>query len=148
MIDINNVQAKSKAVGTYKPYFMNGAGPDQDVFGSYKNYEKFAALQKQLVSNGFFTKRAGGYKRFVPTCRSIWVTTWSPIFWVNAGMIEVGTLVGDRSYFGRSLFRRLSTYLRLHFSCPPSYTVTSTSSSRCRLRRVPDCLSFIGQKGG
>jgi hypothetical protein len=49
-------------IGEYNPYFMNDAGPDQDVMGSYQEAKKFAALQKALDPKGLFSKRAGGFK--------------------------------------------------------------------------------------
>jgi hypothetical protein len=54
-----------KAAGTdvgYNPLFMNDAGPDQDVFSTYKDVDKFAKLQREVDPTGFFAKRAGGYK--------------------------------------------------------------------------------------
>jgi len=63
---LKTVLANSKKagvpVGEYNPYFMNDAGPDQDVMGSYKEARKFAALQKELDPKGLFSKRAGGFK--------------------------------------------------------------------------------------
>jgi hypothetical protein len=58
------VDAKAKGVeyGAYNPYFMNDAGLDQHVMGSFKDMAKFEALQKSVDPNGFFAKRAGGYK--------------------------------------------------------------------------------------
>lgn len=59
------VQVQSKAVGdieTYNPLFMNDAGPDQDVMGSYKDSKKFMALQTSVDPEGLWSKRAGGYK--------------------------------------------------------------------------------------
>lgn len=46
----------------YLPYFMNDAAGDQDVMKSYRDYEKFKALQKREDPDGFFSKRAGGFK--------------------------------------------------------------------------------------
>ena len=46
----------------YLPMFMNDAAGDQAVTRSYKNYEKFKALQQQYDPNGLFSTRAGGYK--------------------------------------------------------------------------------------
>ncbi|KAF1813382.1 FAD-binding domain-containing protein [Eremomyces bilateralis CBS 781.70] len=45
----------------YLPLFMNDAAFSQDVFGSYKDVEKFRALQKEMDPTGFFSKRAGGF---------------------------------------------------------------------------------------
>jgi hypothetical protein len=56
---------KLQAVDTsaaYNPLFMNDAGPDQDVMSTYKDWKKFAKLQKEVDPKGFFAKRAGGYK--------------------------------------------------------------------------------------
>jgi FAD/FMN-containing dehydrogenase len=47
---------------TYLPMFMNDAMYDQPVFQSYKDYEKFKALQRQVDPNGLFATRAGGFK--------------------------------------------------------------------------------------
>lgn len=46
----------------YLPFFMNDAAGDQDVTGSYKDVEKFRALQKSVDPNGLFSTRAGGFK--------------------------------------------------------------------------------------
>ncbi|KAF1814152.1 FAD-binding domain-containing protein [Eremomyces bilateralis CBS 781.70] len=45
----------------YLPLFMNHAAFSQDVFGSYKDVEKFKVLQKEMDPTGFFAKRAGGF---------------------------------------------------------------------------------------
>jgi hypothetical protein len=58
---LGQMKASGKAVG-YNPLFMNDAGPDQDVFSTYKDVQKFAKLQKEIDPQGFFAKRAGGYK--------------------------------------------------------------------------------------
>jgi hypothetical protein len=58
---LDQMKASGKAVG-YNPLFMNDAGPDQDVFSTYKDVEKFAKLQREVDPKGFFAKRAGGYK--------------------------------------------------------------------------------------
>jgi FAD/FMN-containing dehydrogenase len=47
---------------TYLPMFMNDAMYDQPVTQSYRDYEKFKALQKQVDPNGLFATRAGGFK--------------------------------------------------------------------------------------
>jgi hypothetical protein len=56
--------AASKKAGApveeYLPYFMNDAGPDQDVVHSYANVGEFKALQKAMDPHGFWT-RTGGY---------------------------------------------------------------------------------------
>ncbi|KAH7080182.1 FAD binding domain-containing protein [Paraphoma chrysanthemicola] len=46
----------------YLPLFMNDAAGDQPVTQSYKDYEKFKALQRQIDPNGLFSTRAGGFK--------------------------------------------------------------------------------------
>ncbi|KAF2667433.1 FAD-binding domain-containing protein [Microthyrium microscopicum] len=55
-------KAEGKIVGEYNPLFMNDAGTDQEVIGSYRDSQKFAALQKEVDPSGLFAKRAGGYK--------------------------------------------------------------------------------------
>jgi hypothetical protein len=57
-----NSRARGITVGEYNPAFMNDAGPDQDVMGSYRDVDKFAALQKELDPVGLWAKRAGGFK--------------------------------------------------------------------------------------
>jgi hypothetical protein len=57
-----NLKAKGVNIGMYNPYFMNDAGPDQDVLSSYKDAATFAKLQRSVDPEGFFSKRAGGYK--------------------------------------------------------------------------------------
>ncbi|QDS72887.1 hypothetical protein FKW77_007603 [Venturia effusa] len=59
------VQMQSNFAGdceTYNPLFMNDAGPDQDVMGSYKDSNKFIELQRSVDPDGLWAKRAGGYK--------------------------------------------------------------------------------------
>lgn len=46
----------------YLPLFMNDAMWDQPVMQSYKDYNKFKALQRQVDPNGFWSTRAGGFK--------------------------------------------------------------------------------------
>jgi hypothetical protein len=46
----------------YLPLFMNDAAGDQPVMQSYKDYEKFKALQRQMDPNGLFSTRSGGFK--------------------------------------------------------------------------------------
>jgi hypothetical protein len=60
--DQADAKAKGISVGEYNPYFINYAGPDQDVFASYKHHEKFKRLQREIDPLGLFSKRAGGYK--------------------------------------------------------------------------------------
>ena len=47
---------------TYLPLFLNDAMWDQPVMQSYKGYEKFKALQRQVDPNGLWSTRAGGFK--------------------------------------------------------------------------------------
>ncbi|KAJ4366315.1 hypothetical protein N0V83_007951 [Neocucurbitaria cava] len=46
----------------YLPFFINDAAGDQDVFKTYRDYDKFKALQKSVDPNGLFSGRAGGFK--------------------------------------------------------------------------------------
>ncbi|KAI8933467.1 hypothetical protein NX059_009205 [Plenodomus lindquistii] len=46
----------------YLPLFINDASSDQRVMESYREYEKFKALQKSVDPNGLFSTRAGGFK--------------------------------------------------------------------------------------
>jgi hypothetical protein len=46
----------------YLPLFMNDAAGDQGVTQSYRDYEKFKALQREIDPNGLFSVRAGGFK--------------------------------------------------------------------------------------
>jgi hypothetical protein len=57
-----SLKAKGVTVGQYNPYFMNDAGPGQDVMSSYKDAAKFAKIQRSVDPDGLFSKRAGGYK--------------------------------------------------------------------------------------
>jgi hypothetical protein len=57
-----NLKAKGVTVGEYNPYFMNDAGPGQDVLGSYRDADKFAKMQRSVDPDGMFSRRAGGYK--------------------------------------------------------------------------------------
>jgi hypothetical protein len=59
---VANAKATGSFVGEYNPYFMNDAGTDQDVMGSYQDAKKFAMLQKELDPQGLFSRRAGGFK--------------------------------------------------------------------------------------
>jgi hypothetical protein len=45
----------------YLPLFMNDAAWDQDVMGSYRDYEKFKTLQEEADPEGFFSGRGGGF---------------------------------------------------------------------------------------
>jgi hypothetical protein len=57
-------KAKSvgRTIGDYNPFYMNDAGPDQDVMSSFKDAKKFAKLQKEMDPTGLWANRAGGYK--------------------------------------------------------------------------------------
>lgn len=46
----------------YLPLFINDASSDQAVMRSYKDYEKFKALQRSVDPRGLFSTRAGGFK--------------------------------------------------------------------------------------
>lgn len=46
----------------YLPLFINDAFGDQPVMQSYKDYNKFKALQQQVDPNGLWSTRAGGFK--------------------------------------------------------------------------------------
>jgi hypothetical protein len=46
----------------YMPLFMNDAMFDQDVMGSYKDYEVFKELQTEVDPAGLFSTRTGGFK--------------------------------------------------------------------------------------
>lgn len=46
----------------YMPLFINDAMWDQPVFQSYKDYNKFKALQKSVDPKGLWSTRAGGFK--------------------------------------------------------------------------------------
>jgi hypothetical protein len=63
---LSGIQTKSRSknitVGTYNPMFMNDAGPDQDVLGSYRDVEMFSRLQQELDPVGMWAKRTGGFK--------------------------------------------------------------------------------------
>lgn len=60
--DLHATQRKDATLESYNPYFMNDAGPDQDVTSTYKDTATFAKMQKSVDPNGLFAKRAGGYK--------------------------------------------------------------------------------------
>lgn len=47
---------------TYLPLFLNDAMYDQPVLQSYRDYEKFKALQKSVDPQGLFSTRGGGFK--------------------------------------------------------------------------------------
>ncbi|KAL6708912.1 hypothetical protein ACN47E_002319 [Coniothyrium glycines] len=46
----------------YMPLFVNDAMFDQDAYRSYKDYDKFKALQRSVDPNGLWSQRAGGFK--------------------------------------------------------------------------------------
>ncbi|KAF1935820.1 FAD binding domain-containing protein [Clathrospora elynae] len=46
----------------YLPFFMNDGMGDQAITQSYRDYEKFKALQESVDPNGLFSTRAGGFK--------------------------------------------------------------------------------------
>lgn len=46
----------------YLPLFINDAENDQEVFKSYKDYNKFKALQRSVDPEGLWSTRAGGFK--------------------------------------------------------------------------------------
>lgn len=46
----------------YLPLFMNDAMSDQNVTGSYRDYEKLKALQLQEDRQGVLRTRTGGFK--------------------------------------------------------------------------------------
>jgi hypothetical protein len=69
-IEYKNVQELSKKLtdeltplqeSSYNPFFMNDAGPDQDVTKSYKEYEQFARLQSRFDPDGLWEDRTRGY---------------------------------------------------------------------------------------
>jgi hypothetical protein len=45
----------------YLPYLMNDAAGNQNVTGTYRDYAKFKALQKEIDPQGFFSTRGGGF---------------------------------------------------------------------------------------
>lgn len=47
---------------TYLPLFVNDAMFDQPVYQSYRDYERFKALQKSVDPDGLFSTRTGGFK--------------------------------------------------------------------------------------
>lgn len=47
---------------TYLPLFLNDAMFDQPVLQSYRDYEKFKALQRSVDPDGLFSTRTGGFK--------------------------------------------------------------------------------------
>jgi hypothetical protein len=68
-------RVKSKVVATtaeaesgsmvedYNPLFLNDAAFDQDVYASYKDYNKFKALQRSVDPDGLWSgQRTGGFK--------------------------------------------------------------------------------------
>ncbi|KAI1816978.1 FAD-binding domain-containing protein [Poronia punctata] len=54
--------AAANMTDTYNPLFMNDAQGDQNVTGSYRDYELFKQLQQEVDPNGLFSGRAGGFK--------------------------------------------------------------------------------------
>ncbi|KAF2668477.1 FAD-binding domain-containing protein [Microthyrium microscopicum] len=54
-----NVKVKLE---NYTPYFINDAQDNQPVTQSYAEYNAFSQLQKEMDSDGFFSKRIGGFK--------------------------------------------------------------------------------------
>ncbi|KAF2397828.1 FAD-binding domain-containing protein [Trichodelitschia bisporula] len=53
--------AKGDKVADYLPYFMNDAFAEQNVTGSYRDYERFKRAKAGVDPSGFWT-RAGGFK--------------------------------------------------------------------------------------
>lgn len=53
---------ENTARADYMPLFMNDAASDQDVVGSYREYESFKALQQKVDPEGMFRTRLGGFK--------------------------------------------------------------------------------------
>lgn len=49
-------------VDEYLPLFMNDAMFDQNVTGTYKDYAKFKALQREADPEGVLRERMGGFK--------------------------------------------------------------------------------------
>jgi hypothetical protein len=60
--DKSKAKTSGRIIGDYNPFYMNDAGPDQDVMSSFKDAKKFAKLQKDMDPTGLWAKRAGGYK--------------------------------------------------------------------------------------
>jgi hypothetical protein len=47
----------------YNPLFLNDAAFDQDVYSTYKDFEKFKALQKEVDPTGLWSgQRTEGFK--------------------------------------------------------------------------------------
>lgn len=58
-------QSSTGANGTvesYLPLFLNDAASNQDVMASYKNFQSFKNLQRQMDPQGLWHSRAGGFK--------------------------------------------------------------------------------------
>jgi hypothetical protein len=55
---------KSNTTGLerYNPFFMNDAAFDQNVLGSYRDYEDLRDLQSDNDPDGMFNERIGGFK--------------------------------------------------------------------------------------
>lgn len=51
----------TKGEKDYLPYLMNDAAGNQNVTGTYRDYAKFKALQKEIDPQGFFSTRGGGF---------------------------------------------------------------------------------------
>ncbi|KPM39395.1 hypothetical protein AK830_g7156 [Neonectria ditissima] len=56
------LNAKDASGESYLPLFMNDAMADQNVTGSYRDFEKFKALQLQNDPDGTLRTRVGGFK--------------------------------------------------------------------------------------
>ncbi|KAI1485150.1 hypothetical protein F5X96DRAFT_661263 [Biscogniauxia mediterranea] len=56
------LQSEGQDAALYMPYFMNDAQADQNVTGSYRDYARLAALQREVDPSGLFSGRAGGFK--------------------------------------------------------------------------------------
>ena len=45
----------------YLPFLMNDAAGDQNVTGTYRDYDKFKKIQQTMDPEGFFRNRGGGF---------------------------------------------------------------------------------------
>jgi hypothetical protein len=61
VVEAKGVAVNGKKIETYLPFFMNDAGKGQEVTKSFREYEIFKQLQKEIDPSGLF-KRAGGFK--------------------------------------------------------------------------------------
>jgi hypothetical protein len=61
VVTAKGATVNGKKIETYLPYFANDAGKGQAVMQSFKEYETFKQLQKEIDPSGLF-KRAGGFK--------------------------------------------------------------------------------------